>query len=261
MPSLDPLLGRTLVLVAHPDDEAIGCGVLLQRIADPIMVFATDGSPEDDYFWKKYGSRQKYAAIRREEAQRAMAAVGVKRLAWLEDADGLPFTDQTLFRRIPDAFQATRKLVDRLKPDVILASAYEGGHPDHDSCCFLAAQVGQRLGIPVWEMPLYHRDEHGKGVLQRFLCATGEEVEVEPTPEEAKRKRTMCKAYVSQGILGLLDRSGCEYFRPMAEYDFTDVPHEGRLNYEIWQWPMTGRDVARSFAEYLGSGFPIRKAS
>ena len=50
---LAPLLGRTLVIVAHPDDETITCGGLLQRMRDPCVVFATDGAPEDAYFWSR----------------------------------------------------------------------------------------------------------------------------------------------------------------------------------------------------------------
>ena len=55
--------GRTLVLVAHPDDECIAFGALLQRIREPLVVFATNGSPADPYFWQKYGSREAYAEI------------------------------------------------------------------------------------------------------------------------------------------------------------------------------------------------------
>lgn len=40
-----PLLGKTLVLVAHPDDETGGCSALLQRVREPIVVFATSGAP------------------------------------------------------------------------------------------------------------------------------------------------------------------------------------------------------------------------
>ena len=70
---LAPLLGRTLVIVAHPDDETITCGGLLQRMRDPCVVFATDGAPEDAYFWSRFGSRERYAAIREQEAQAALA--------------------------------------------------------------------------------------------------------------------------------------------------------------------------------------------
>jgi LmbE family N-acetylglucosaminyl deacetylase len=64
MADLSPLLGRTLVLVAHPDDEAVGCGALMQRMHEPVVVFATDGAPRDDYFWKTYGSRLRYSRVR-----------------------------------------------------------------------------------------------------------------------------------------------------------------------------------------------------
>ena len=68
MPDIDVLLARTLVIVAHPDDEAAGCGVLLQRMREPVVLFATDGAPEDPYFWARYGSREAYGEMRREEA-------------------------------------------------------------------------------------------------------------------------------------------------------------------------------------------------
>ncbi|PYX97930.1 MAG: hypothetical protein DMG63_13230 [Acidobacteria bacterium] len=66
---LAPLLGRTLVIVAHPDDETITCGGLLQRMRDPCVVFATDGAPEDAHTWGRFGSRERSAAIREQEAR------------------------------------------------------------------------------------------------------------------------------------------------------------------------------------------------
>src|SRR5207248_225254 len=57
MDDLEPLLGRTLVLVAHQDDETIGCGALLQRMRDPLVVFGTDGAPRDQKFWHGLGTR------------------------------------------------------------------------------------------------------------------------------------------------------------------------------------------------------------
>lgn len=253
MNALSQLLGRTLVLVAHPDDEAIGCGALLQRMADPVVVFATDGAPEDPYFWGKYGSREQYGAVRHSEVTNAMAAVGVRHWTWLQDDAGKPFMDQTLFRRLPEAIRSARKTITTLRPSAIVAPAYEGGHPDHDACSFIAVQVGVAMEFPVWEMPLYHRDADGKGVLQRFICPTGDELEIVPTPEEANRKRAMCRAYVSQDVAGLLDAGSREFVRPMAEYDYTQRPHDGPLNYEIWGWRMTGDEVSSAFRDFLYS--------
>ncbi len=85
---IDELLGRTLVLVAHPDDECIAFGALLQRMREPVVVFATNGSPQDPYFWQQYGSREAYAGLRREEAFASMHAAGVKDVIFLSDMPG-----------------------------------------------------------------------------------------------------------------------------------------------------------------------------
>jgi hypothetical protein len=37
----------------------------------------------------------------------------------------------------------------------------------------------------------------------------------------------------------------------MAEYDYARPPHEGVLNYEAWQWSMTGDRVSAAFEACL----------
>src|SRR6266568_1251102 len=135
MDRFTPLLGRTLVLVAHPDDEAAGCGVLLQRIHQPIIVFATDGAPRDPFFWKKFGSRDAYGKVRRDESRQALAVLGVTQIEFLRGNDGYgAFADQELFRSLETASEAIRQLIEQYRPDALLTLAYEGGHPDHDAC-------------------------------------------------------------------------------------------------------------------------------
>jgi len=139
MSEVHALLGRTLVLVAHPDDEAAGCGILLQRMRDPVVIFATDGAPHDDYFWRQYGSRQAYAEIRRAEAHDALAIVRVNQFEFLRSPRTSElFVDQELFLNVSDALQGLDAVLDRRCPEAQLTLAYEGGHPDHDTCNFLA---------------------------------------------------------------------------------------------------------------------------
>src|SRR5512146_2445946 len=104
MDALAPVLGKTLVLIAHPDDEAVGCGVLLQRMKEAVVVFGTDGSPHDPYFWGKYGSRAAYAELRRQEARASLGLAGVRHIEFLQSGDGY-FTDQELFRRLGAAVE------------------------------------------------------------------------------------------------------------------------------------------------------------
>jgi LmbE family N-acetylglucosaminyl deacetylase len=254
METLAPLLGRTLLLIAHPDDESISCGALLQRIREPIVVYATDGGPRDEYFWRKYGSRENYVAVRRAEAVAALGAVGVRDIHWLTDAAGRTFVDQQLFRDLPNAMRALRKIVAERHPHALLTLAYEGGHPDHDSCNFLGHQLASKFRLPAWEAPLYFRRAENDVLLQEFHSTNGTEIDLIPTPEESRRKRVMCKAYVSQqGPVAIFANNVRETFRPMAQYDYGRPPHEGQLNYEAWQWPVTGQQVADKFQEFRHS--------
>ena len=254
MPWLDDLLGRTLVLVAHPDDECIAFGALLQRISEPVVVFATNGSPADPYFWQKHGSREAYAALRKQEALASMNAAGVKDVVFLADLPGgEALADQELFRNLVPAFDLLADIVRRRMSTALLTLAYEGGHPDHDSCSFLAAQLAKFADVPCWEAPLYHRNPDGSGTLQDFIAQSGKEIEVRPTAAEKERKRHMCLAYSSQGdFLSRFDVKR-EIVRPQIAHDYTRPPHEGKTNYEVWQWKMTAEEVCAAFSDFLRS--------
>ena len=268
------LTGRVLVLVAHADDESVGYGGLLQKMREAVVVIATDGAPRDEYFWGRYGSREKYAAVRREEARRAMRVAGVRELVLLAEEDGRlegrRFEDQRLFLNLATAYGLLQKLAERVRPEAIATLAYEGGHPDHDSCSLLGARLGAQLRVPVWEAPLYNRAGGESELrLQEFLCENGTEARVEMTAEELERKRAMCAQYASQGALlrdvdsksvdsksvnlrsGELPGfdAGREVVRPQVKYDYGRPPHEGRTNYECWQWWMSAREVSARFAE------------
>src|SRR5690242_3417777 len=133
--SLAPILGRTMVLVAHPDDESIACGGLLQKMRQPFVVFATDGAPEDEFFWGRFGSRAAYSKLRQEEALSALDHVGVSEVEFLADhaPERVRLEDQKLFRAISPALELLGEMIEVKKPDALLTLAYEGGHPDHDS--------------------------------------------------------------------------------------------------------------------------------
>jgi N-acetylglucosamine malate deacetylase 2 len=257
---IDPLLGRTLVLVAHPDDEAICCGGLLQRMNEPIVIFATDGAPRDSFFWSRFGSRDAYAAIRAGEARHALHAAGVEHYAFLSDDDVFP--DQELFRSVDSAADRLLDWVRHFRAEAILTLAYEGGHPDHDSCSFLAACIGREFPLDVWEMPAYHRSTDGVIVRQEFLSVTDDAIALPLTPAELARKRTMCAAYESQRDVVAEFELDVERFRPQPAYDYTRPPHPGVLNYEAWKWPMTGSEVCAAFQRCLsGRAGERREAS
>lgn len=244
------LFQRVLVVVAHPDDETGGCGVMLQRASDPMVMFATEGAPDDHWFWSGYQSQAAYARTRRAEALAALRLCGVDRYRFISDEH--PWcSDQRLFRALPQALQAVTRATMDYRPDALLAPAYEGGHPDHDACSLIAHVVGKRFSLPVWEMPLYHRLPSGQLACQQFLNCNGTECLLRPSKEELTCKREMLACYRSQPSLARFVVSRVERFRLQPAYDYARPPHPGLLNYEAWQWPMQGPDVSKAFADCL----------
>ena len=254
MAALDSLLDDTLVVMAHPDDETIGSGCLMQRMHEIRVVFATDGAPLDSQFWPKYQSREHYASVRKLEACDALAYAEVDQMEFLTNKEGRTFPDQELYRHLTEAAHSLRLVVERILPRAMITLAYEGGHPDHDCCNFLVNQIAAQTGIPAWELPLYHRALGGQRS-QEFWDTDGSELLLEPTYAEIKKKQQMMAAYTSQSDTLKQFTSPLERFRPLTaeRYDYFHPPHPGQLNYEAWGWSMSGADVCASFAEFLHS--------
>ena len=239
------------MLVAHPDDEVIAFGALMQRMKKAIVVFATDGAPHDRRFWGDCDSRETYAEIRRQEAWQALGIVGARPIFLADHVPG-GIADQELFCRLPEAIQAMETLLEEIAPDCLLTLTYEGGHPDHDSCCFMACQLGRRQRLPVWESPLYHRSADGSAAVQMFPRRNGQELELKVDGGPFQKKVEMFHTYKSQKLVLDGFRPEIEQFRPVIDHDFTRPPVPWKLNYELWEWPMTGEQVSSAFASYLG---------
>lgn len=239
----------TLVVVAHPDDEILGAGIWLSRRpeAEVHILHVTDGSPQDMHEARALGicTRQEYAAIRRKELLEAIWMLKIPAANCLQ----FPLRDKEAYLNLP-ALVVHLELVTRtLQPVLVLASAYEGGHPDHDAVAFAVSVVAQKTNsFEHWDFPLYHSGANGEMVTGRFIGEESDPDEVVIfTAEERERKRQMLVCFRTQaGILSnfTLER---ECFRRAPRYDFTEPPHAGPLLYERWGWGISGA-VWREFA-------------
>jgi hypothetical protein len=79
------------------------------------------------------------------------------------------------------------------------------------------------------------------------------EIHLSPSQLQRERKAAMCREYASQGDFLRYFQLENEIFRPQVTYDYTRPPHAGQLNYEVWQWPMTGEEVSVEFARFITS--------
>lgn len=162
------IFSRPLIFVGHPDDESIACGGLLQRVATPLVVFATDGAPAGYGLERKFGSMKAYAELRFQEASRALSHVPNAAFQWLTRPDGSKFNDGHLFEELPVAATSLLAIARTFCPDAIISHTYEGGHLDHEACSFLAMHVGVPLSLRRFVFPLYWTDQRGKVVSQQF---------------------------------------------------------------------------------------------
>ena len=126
-----------------------------------------------------------------------------------------------------------------------------------------------QLSSPTWHPFLVGRRRcitatpMARGSFRSFSARTSDVIDVRPTEAEQERKREMCEAYSSQGDFLQRFDVARETVRPQIRYDYTRPPHEGKTNYEVWQWSMTAQDVSTAFAELpaIGIQTPSRTPS
>ncbi len=182
--------GRALVLAAHPDDEVLGAGGLLSRLARAgwrvDVVWASDG--EGSHPGSKVLAPVELARRRREESLAAREVLGLQGdVTWL----GLP--DSGLARH-EDA--VGRAMADLLPgADLLLAPWSEDGHPDHEVCGRVARRAGAAAGVEVWELPVWawHWGT-GPGLAPRW----GHACQALLTAQEQARKARAVEVFVTQ---------------------------------------------------------------
>jgi len=214
--------GKILLLVAHPDDETIGCSGLLQRASSALVVFAVDGAPPHYGFENKYGSLQQYSDTRFLEASHALRALPHCSFRRLVRQNGAHFVDQHLFEQLPEALTLLNQFVSRFSPDFIVTHAYEGGHIDHDACHFLAVHIACAHGLMVMEFPSYWKAEDGRDVFQQFRDGRNDDVILKLSEQEIEVKRQMLESYRTQQGLTAVFHLHTERFRPVLDESQTE---------------------------------------
>jgi LmbE family N-acetylglucosaminyl deacetylase len=152
----DPQTPVVVVVVPHPDDETLGAGGLLHRLASAgstvTAVFVTDGAA--GYPGVSPDQTRKLAELRRGEAQAALHVLGLN-------------AEQAIFLELPDgavAGAAEAELSARLGPilaghraDLCLAPWPSDPHPDHQAVARAAAVATASAGVTLWQYPIWMR--------------------------------------------------------------------------------------------------------
>lgn len=233
--------GASLLVVApHPDDESLAAGGLIQRAlskgARVTIVFVTDG---DNNPWPQrvlerrvvIGARQRerWGARRREEAQRALRALGaeaatVHHLAWPDGAVTWKLIDET--RGVIAQWQT---LLQSIRPTMMVLPDLADGHPDHSALHVLLELVLDTMPIeqrPICLSYLLHGRAH-KDAPKRIAF--------DLTPPEQARKRAAILAHKSQTTLS---RGRLMRFSGAQEFFGTGIGNQGLRGGRLpWQPP------------------------
>jgi LmbE family N-acetylglucosaminyl deacetylase len=244
----------TMVVVAHPDDETVGAGSRLPRLARAQFVYVTDGAPPGGSDAAALGlTTTEYGYLRRRELEAALALCGIPSTQVLH----LPCPDQQAPYRLVELSRTLATLFLQFRPAAVLTHPYEGGHPDHDATALAVRAAVQLLrrdgqGAPaVLEMTSYHQGPGG--IRTGTFLAPGEDdpVTVRLTPQEIRFKRALFDCFATQRKTLAYFPLDVERFRRSPACDFGAAPHDGPLFYEGFDWGITGAQFRALAADAL----------
>jgi LmbE family N-acetylglucosaminyl deacetylase len=253
-----------LLLAAHPDDECVGLGGHLELLRSCWIVHLTDGAPRDRSLWPdatRRLDRASYERLRRAELARALALAGVPAERCLE----IGLVDHEALDGLATATLRFVDVLSRVRPAVVVTHAYDGGHPDHDACAFVAQAAIARSGVGVArvDMATYHG---ASGALEACTFATGDpgtELPLAPEQREARRRQLACFTSQSATLAPFVSLDCGGRLRASPVYDFTAPPHAGALHYERFPGRVSGarfRALAQEAQGALAALAPGRSA-
>jgi N-acetylglucosamine malate deacetylase 2 len=221
-----PIRLPVAVVVAHPDDEIIGCGGTMARFLDLTLIHVTDGAADDPAELQRLGfpSRKSYSAARQRELDFALAAACIspgRRLCYgIED------------RQAPNQLDVIveRLVSDFMSVDVVMTHPYEGGHMDHDACaraCHLACSRLLELtgrAPTCLEFTSYY---HVGGYVRTGSFWPADriaETDLVLDPSAVRRRELAFKCFASQSNNLRYFSVRNERFRITPKYDFSEEP-------------------------------------
>ena len=235
---------KLVIVVAHPDDEVIGCGGQLRRWRDAHLIHITDGSPRNptDAAAAGFPSRKDYTASRRQETLQMAKLSGIS----VSHIHSLHLSDHETVLHLVEITEALVQRFVELQPEFVVTHPYEGGHPDHDSAA-LAVHLARRILLKVQHhAPMIveaasYFNRAGIMATGEFLPRARSEIHTAPlTLEQRDFKRQLFDCYRTQQHVLQYFPITLERFRQAPEYDFAAPPHPGKLYYELFQWGTTG---------------------
>jgi LmbE family N-acetylglucosaminyl deacetylase len=180
---------RLLLIAPHPDDETLGCGVVLQRAARTEaaiqVAYATDG---DDNPWPQRlidrwrlgtNDRKRWGQLRSAEALAALRVLGVR----ASEASFLGLPDQgltnLLIRDCRSTLERFAAIIRDWSPTHLLVPSVADTHPDHNALAVilrlaLAEFFPDELPMSVWSYAIHGQSRAFFERAQEYRQSEGE---------------------------------------------------------------------------------------
>lgn len=143
---------RVCLFAPHPDDEILGCGGLLQTLADNgnaiLLVSVTNGTQSHPH--STLYSHEDLEQIRPQETQNALKTLGIANHfshISLELPDGAVYDNQEEF---------FAKLSNFIQPNDRLVTVFEhDGHPDHEATGQVVSRFAKYHQLPCYQVLIW----------------------------------------------------------------------------------------------------------
>jgi len=244
------MYARSLIVVAHPGEETLGCARLLLREPQLCRILhVADGPVRDSRALRRAGagmSPEALSALRSREVRLALGHFGLQP----QQIASLGLAERDVLPNIELAMDAILSLIRAERPLELHTHPFEGGHPDADAVCFAVHKtldILRREGEvcpQLFEFTSYHARD-GLFRAAEFLSPyPSPQITLLSEAECGKKKEALRFIHSQYNLIARF--SLCEErWRRAEAYDFGERPHQGPLYYEISRSGFTWEDFAR----------------